>query len=192
MRRARAGPPHGGCRTPVGSRTRRRSGPPSPHALSVRAVQLMPSRSVSRACGPPSGGLGVRPTEWPAGRAAPQGICRVGRAHGHEVVPFRSAVCGCSLRSAVCGCVFVAGSRSRRCRGPCVAGGDHGCPVVVAAGTPQIEDHHGCCGSAHADRNRVPGHGRVSYELPSRWRRSSASMNASRSPSRTASTLPVS
>ena len=30
------------------------------------------------------------------------------------------------------------------------------------------------------------------YELPSRWRRSSASMNASRSPSRTASTLPVS
>ena len=32
----------------------------------------------------------------------------------------------------------------------------------------------------------------LSYELPSRWRRSSASMNASRSPSRTASTLPVS
>ncbi len=34
--------------------------------------------------------------------------------------------------------------------------------------------------------------GRSTYELPSRWRRSSASMNASRSPSSTASTLPVS
>jgi hypothetical protein len=42
---------------------------------------------------------------------------------------------------------------------------------------------------ARATTGRAQG---KAYELPSRWRRSSASMNGSRSPSSTASTLPVS
>ena len=42
------------------------------------------------------------------------------------------------------------------------------------------------------ERARRRGRPRCRYELPSRWRRNSASMKASRSPSRTASTLPVS
>ena len=46
--------------------------------------------------------------------------------------------------------------------------------------------------SAHATRARRRARRAPTYELPSRWRRSSASMKASRSPSSTASTLPVS
>ena len=49
--------------------------------------------------------------------------------------------------------------------------------------------------AGYSTPSRAPWSGRPScrvYELPSRWRRNSASMKASRSPSSTASTLPVS
>ena len=55
---------------------------------------------------------------------------------------------------------------------------------VRARGTPR------CSTRTRARRRGAPT--RCRYELPSRWRRNSASMKASRSPSRTASTLPVS
>ena len=53
----------------------------------------------------------------------------------------------------------------------------------TGASTHRADGPHRCTRRAGTD---------LSYELPSRWRRSSASMNASRSPSSTASTLPVS
>jgi hypothetical protein len=56
-----------------------------------------------------------------------------------------------------------------------------------SAGTRQRKHDH-----SDAQRRRAGLQRRAAYELPSRWRRSSASMNASRSPSSTASTLPVS
>lgn len=68
-------------------------------------------------------------------------------------------------------------------------------PVVhdnVASPVVLRRVHHARRARPRHVRATESAHRCCAYELPSRWRRSSASMKASRSPSSTASTLPVS